>query len=88
MEGGSGAITAAVVLFGGGGKALTDSDCFGCFGSILVRDGIVSAVFIRGGGGRSKIFLVSASDGRGGNIGFGNSCSGEVVGRWGSSGAI
>ena len=49
--------------------------------SCLLRVGSVCAVCIRDGGGLSKIFRVSLSDGRGGKTGLGISNTGGEVGR-------
>lgn len=53
----------------------------------MLRIGIICAVCIRDGGGLSKIFRGSLSDGRGGRTGLGISSTGGDVGRCGSSGA-
>ena len=49
--------------------------------SCLLRVGSVCAVCIRNGGGLSKIFRGSLSEGRGGKTGLGISNTGGEVGR-------
>ena len=67
-----------ILFFGGGGNEFGMSICLGGFVSCLCFVDKFCTVFTRDGGGLSKIFLVSDSEGRGGRIGFGNSISGDV----------